>query len=737
MKSTSQKAPLPPKPFWEKINFSGAWTHWGVAGAFMAYILFLLWPALRQPNLILAGCDTLIFYPYKRFWIDSLRAGDPAYWNPYMSFGKCFVGDPQVGAFSPFNILHYFSSYTFAFTLEAVVHFFVAAFGTYLFLRSMGSRWQGAFLAGFVFAFGAFMMTQSYESQSILFWAISWMPFCLYFLNRMIQEPRFIWMIGLSVCFALSSFSSHPQMTYYTSLLCAFFALDACLRGLISFRRMFLWGLGAVGLTLLLISCQLLPAWEYLNKTNRWGWGISNVMTEYLSPLNLESFINPNFQGTPTDGTYHGVWGYHAVTNYNGLIPLGLFFIGLFYIRRVPRLLWFFIMAFLFTEMAMGVSTVPSKAIYMFFYNFVPGFAHHRTIGRMMAVTSFVMACAAGLVLNEWFKPPVSTGPAKNPRLPKLARWKAPLLYLLILISCFDLMKYDLPFVRLSSDDLYQNRDRIFPDAFIPLVLDDNNHYRIESTNRVTCSNMLFGLLQPVTDDYTTLNPEADYIAIWDHNKDTPLSDVAGIKYVSPPEPSPSGRWVIQDKANAYMVNTKVLPRAFVAGGYLLPKGGYPVEEKMIQDGSFDYRNLILLDEDPGLPALKTGLSAPASIVDYSSSHLLIKCHTDRPGLLFLSDAWNDGWKAWVNGAPSKIYVADGVFRSVLLPHAGDFEVRMAYRPRLLTVGLVLTAVGLGMVLILLSLEWRRRESKKTAPVPQPSLTGRKPQRPRRKKRKA
>jgi len=57
-----------------------------------------------------------------------------------------------------------------------------------------------------------------------------------------------------------------------------------------------------------------------------------------------------------------------------------------------------------------------------------------------------------------------------------------------------------------------------------------------------------------------------------------------------------------------------------------------------------------------------------------------------RPGILVLADAWYPGWKAWVDGTPSKICRVDGIFRGVELGE-GNHTVEMRYRPTSVIVG--------------------------------------------------
>jgi len=59
-----------------------------------------------------------------------------------------------------------------------------------------------------------------------------------------------------------------------------------------------------------------------------------------------------------------------------------------------------------------------------------------------------------------------------------------------------------------------------------------------------------------------------------------------------------------------------------------------------------------------------------------------------------LSDTYDPGWKATVDGLPSRVERANGAFRAVRL-EAGRHLVEMVYRPASVVAGAALSAVSL------------------------------------------
>jgi hypothetical protein len=479
--------------------------------------------------------------------------------------------------------------------------------------------------------------------------------------------------------------------------------LLAWLQKRLSFLRMASMTAGLVVVFCLLTACSLLPTLEYVQNSNRWGWGVENIMTENLDASNLQTFIHPFFQGSPLDGSYHGRWGFHASTNYIGWVPLALFVAGLFFTNKIKNLTWFLVMGLLFTLLSMGDSTILSNAVFMFFYHYVPFFGHHRTISRMMFLTQFAMACGAGLVLDYWIQRWREKDREKTGIIRKGLPWFA---LLILLLSFVDLFKFDAPFAR-------TDRDQVFPEPMMQSALDDKGYYRVQPSNRI-CADLYWHLFQPITYDYTSAGTAADYLSKWDDNPDSPLSDVMAMKYVFHGRiHSTSTRFKPMDpKQPFFWINQQPLPRAFMTGGYQVIAGGLFKAEDMIAGNQFDYRHEILLDKKPeGLPESDPKITGETQITSYTNHEVLIHCQAPAPGLLFLSDINFPGWKAQINGKPAEILNADGLFRAVVIPAAGDYDVRMSYWPTHLTAALIISAIGWAGVLGSLAWCYGRRKT--------------------------
>lgn len=89
-----------------------------------------------------------------------------------------------------------------------------------------------------------------------------------------------------------------------------------------------------------------------------------------------------------------------------------------------------------------------------------------------------------------------------------------------------------------------------------------------------------------------------------------------------------------------------------------------------------------------------------ASVTHYEPEHITIETHSDGDGAyLILSDAWYPGWQATIDGTPTEVLKANGMFRAVRLP-AGAHTVEFSYESRTLMIGVGISVLSLLATLV-------------------------------------
>ncbi len=152
--------------------------------------------------------------------------------------------------------------------------------------------------------------------------------------------------------------------------------------------------------------------------------------------------------------------------------------------------------------------------------------------------------------------------------------------------------------------------------------------------------------------------------------------------------------------------NLDVMPRAFVVYDWRW----VPDRERagsMMSSPDFDFRTTaVVVAVDGKMPHAEHDIDdfaeSRVEFLQYSPERVVLETHSTRDGLLMLTDAYYPGWVALVDGQPTVIYEADGLFRGVLVG-AGRHEVVFALELKSYAVGRALTIVALMLAVLLLA----------------------------------
>ena len=200
------------------------------------------------------------------------------------------------------------------------------------------------------------------------------------------------------------------------------------------------------------------------------------------------------------------------------------------------------------------------------------------------------------------------------------------------------------------------------------------------------------------------------------------LVDFLNLKYIISPYPIPEPSLVLRaqplysvgsQSANLNIYeNTRVLPRAYLVGGYELaasPREGLAY----LRSDRFNAREQVLLYSRPN-PEPAPDTTAVAEVSHYSLHQIKVHTRSQKPQLLVLSDTYYPpGWHATVDGQPVPILQANHAFRAVSLP-AGEHEVVFSYHSRSFTIGLIISVFSLAVIVGALILGIR--ENRKVSP---------------------
>jgi len=156
---------------------------------------------------------------------------------------------------------------------------------------------------------------------------------------------------------------------------------------------------------------------------------------------------------------------------------------------------------------------------------------------------------------------------------------------------------------------------------------------------------------------------------------------------------------IFEEKSVAVLQNTKVLPRAFVVTQWEILDNEKEVLDRLINDG-FPKDEKIILEEPFNLFMQSDQNISKVEYLTLGSNGQKINVSTQNPGFLFISDTWYPGWKAFVDGKPTPIFMANYNFRAIPVTE-GEHEVDIRYEPESFKKG---AWVSLATLLILLAI---------------------------------
>jgi hypothetical protein len=519
----------------------------------------------------------------------------------------------------------------------------------------------------------------------------------------------------------------------------------------------------AIGMSVTLAAVQYLPLLNFSRATVRVNAGSADFASSFSAPIgHLVTLIVPNFFGEVIRIGTWSVPGQQEITHYVGVLIFFLAILGV-QLTRQRCLLFFLVLAVIALILQLG----PDGVLFTFLYRFVPGFSMTRAPGRAGLIYTFAVVTVAGLVWSELEGAPQDTikrllgifgrsliwvvsaltvaaallsfilyaifttnGPAWTWHLADqltqflVLFWATMALFtawrnrsitqrtlnlLAVVVLVFDLWSYGLKSVRPGTDPVgpawrdatnFVQRKldyRVEPVGEIPFTQDDSPlAYRIRS--HYGYDSLVLGRYQAL------LNSAPDYF--------DRVFDLLNVGYVitqKPVEFKESGpKLDLYNQTESVWVYRRPdpLPRAFIVH-----------EAEVISDDQealaalhapeFNVARTVTLPLAPSCslePAIPSAEEA-AQLVGESPDHLELTTHSERAGLLVLSEVDYPGWQASVDGQSVQVLRADTILRAVCLP-AGSHTVRFDFQPRDLVVGAAISSLALVVVMGVIIERW-------------------------------
>jgi O-antigen/teichoic acid export membrane protein len=270
-------------------------------------------------------------YPWKRFILQSLRAGELPLWNPYQFAGLPFLAAGQSSSLYPFSGIFLLFPLAQAYGLFTVSQIFMAGLFTYLLLRILGFGRLGAAFGAVVYELSLFMVV-SVVFPMIIAGAV-WLPLVLAAIELTVRQQAAIggrpaswpWVTLGAGAVGMQILAGHVEVVYYTLLIAAAYSawrlagVYLVARRANSSMRPALIRMGARAAALLALAgsglalgaIQFVPLIELVRHNFRSGSATYEQIIGWAFPWrHAVTFLVPNFYGNPSHHVYFDLFNW-------------------------------------------------------------------------------------------------------------------------------------------------------------------------------------------------------------------------------------------------------------------------------------------------------------------------------------------------------------------------------------------------------------------------------------------
>lgn len=697
-------------------------------------------------------------YPWKKLTIETWKTGTVPLWNPYSFAGTPHVGTYQTAVFSPLNLLFLILPQVDAWSIIVLLQPLCAGIFMYLFLRSLLRSKTASVIGGLAFSWCGFLVT--WMAYGTLGHAALFLPLILHAVRGYFDKPSWRYGVLGSLGIAMSFVSGHFQISAYVLLFVVLYTTFETWT-----RKEWRKGV-AIGVYILLgigLSLpQLLPSFDAYKASVR---SVSFVKGEIIPWRYLVTLLAPDFFGNPvTRNDWFGHYAEWA--GFIGVIPLllalfavvgkktkqewffltvGLVSLALALPTPLSDLLFALRIPVLSTSAASRIIILVSFSLAVLSGFGLDGVVSDWKSGnkkRALWILAGSVACVTVLWLLLALRlmgPEQLSIARRNFIMPSMLVLMTALLciagfagkkrfftgYILvafIVLSAFDLLRFA------SKWMPFEPRAYMYPDLAVTDFLKKEIGYNRVYGNLGSEMGVYFNI--PLIEGYDAVyqNRYGEFIgaaadgAIKPGGRSVVLLDKAGkysedvlellgVRFLVHRKSDGRSPWaypfwqyshyrqVFGDGQYEVYENTASYPRVFLASSYIVKTDPQEIIDELFSSAA-NRRETLILEEKPGVePTVGQG---EAIMTGYAPTCVDIRVSTSVPKLLFLSDVFDPGWNAYIDGSAARLYRADYDFRAVGVG-AGTHTVRFVYEPKSvrwglrIAIGVALALVGIGI----------------------------------------
>lgn len=713
----------------------------------------------------------LQFHPFVVFYAEEIRSGHVPQWNPRILGGVPMSPNGFLPTtYPPSFLARWLDPFDF-YNVFVLLHLVVGAMGSYAMARELEVRPAVAWFAGLGVLLSGIWFHWSLHLVHLV--GMVWLPFVLAASHRAIRAPSLPAAIGVAATFGMWWLGGNPQYCYFGTLalgaVCFIWLLQ---QGPHQVRAMARRGgalVAGVAVGVLLAAPTLLPTIDLADDVARVREPVASMAATHLRTIELVELVVPEIGGSPIGNVIYqpGRYGGHQMdTPFVGVV-IAVFALAGMASRHRSRLA---LAAVVIVALLLAFSGWPHRLL----HPVLPGYDRFRASSRWLAVlpavaaplaalgvaavlagerrarvTAAAAAVAAGLVVaalavstfaDEGAPHRFLSGRLVLAAVPialclgacvltarSRARGGALLLASALLVEVtsqfprwYPSVEERAAFPRVETVELAEaNGGRLLragPHVFIPTFASNlPMAYGLDDVQGLAV------LFPKRADRYLHLIEDYGTFAAA-FNAPPPISDGARLssKLLDPLDVRTvivDGELALPEGLEPLSASTPgIYGRPSPGGAILVPDARSSSEEEM-------WAAVAAPDWDPAATASVVAL---ATRVDGSTGGRVRpgprsadderwQVTSAGGGFLRVGAAYHRGWSATVDGEPTEVYLADGMFRGVVVP-PGDHVIRFRFRNPAEEKGRALAALGAGLAALALAVgpvsRWRRGASR-------------------------
>ena len=693
--------------------------------------------------------------PWRLLAIEQIKKGQFPFWNPYNLLGTPLLGNLQAAALYPLNFLLFIFPILDGWTIYIFLQPFLGGLFGYFFGQSLKLSKRASLLTGVAWGFSLIMMNHlefGIDGHTVL-----WLPLALGAVNRFLETNAKRWGGLLALAVLMTLLGGYPPPAIYNMIILLGYVVlktrpffSKKLLGLI------FWIIVAFGLS----SPQILPSLELSTKTVRGQTQFGVLSNEpYFYPWeNLSMIVAPDIFGHPSTNNFFSRI-YYSDNPSVGIVALIFVLYSVLRIKKFETKYWWFwtIVPMLFmikTPLGEALRNVkisffslvtPMRMIWVVSFSLSVlagiGFDWFLLTVIKKRERKFLLTIYPIVIIYEclfcvtFYILLVSEGPhqlisLRNLLLPFLflsagsalilsilffPRTAGLCSFLVIVFSAGELLRQGIKYNPFIKKNLVYPAVEIFADLkeeralarivvthpeLIPVNANIPYKLRMLDSYASIYDSRAGELIRLANEKFPLREIEGYPRIVFQTRYQSPLIDLFGVKYVFSLDDIRSKQFVLVSqigKTKLYR-NNNAFPPAFLATAYDVEKGDLAVANRLL---TIDKEKEVVLEKEP---KLKIGIGTPSDeqrvvVKNYQENTLELETYSSKNSLLVLTESYDPGWEATIDGVKTEVLRADYNFRSVALP-SGSHQVIFQYRPRSFFLGLKLFVIFVFLIFV-------------------------------------